>query len=142
VFLFAADEEAEAQIEAQSRVNFHDVELDGLLRMGGFRDETAHDLGPDAVLLERGVDIKLAEEEGVRLRAPLEPANVLAVECDDADFPNFPLFGEFRFVRGTVELEGFEEPGIQLEIELLAEGVVRGDGGAEGDSHGDQGLAA
>src|SRR6202044_1009436 len=75
VFFLATDAEAEALIEAQGRVDFDDVELEGQICLRGFGDDAGHDPGADALPLEGAGNIELTEVEAVLARGALQPSD-------------------------------------------------------------------
>ncbi|HTW47159.1 MAG TPA: hypothetical protein VMD92_04375 [Acidobacteriaceae bacterium] len=135
VFLFAGDTEAEPPIEAQSWIDFCNVELQWEICLCGFGDYAADYFSADALPLRRTNNVQLAEEEAVGLDGRLEPSDIRAVEHNDADFRNLPLFGETHFVRRAIEAQSVEDPRVFREVQPPAEFEVGRSGGAQVDLH-------
>ena len=135
VFVFACDLETKPLIEPQRWIDLYNIQFDWQMGAGSVGDQAVEYRRADALALARTNNVKLIQEEGVFLEARLQPSNGGAVEGDDANLRQLPLFRKPDFMPSAVEAEGIEDPLIFGEVEVPRELVVLLISWAEADVH-------
>src|SRR5882672_12064182 len=91
----------------------------------GFGHEPLQDKAADAVALPFRRDVELKKIQYRTLGAGLDPADILALERDDADLLQDELAGEAHILPVLVPAEGFFDPVVHRRaVELTREAIV------------------
>ena len=81
--------------------------------------------------MEAPLQIKLSDKDGILRRRDLQPADIVARDCNDAYLCQLLLLPAAFALPGHIQLQCLDNPAHALEVESLAEGKVRGLGETE-----------
>jgi hypothetical protein len=90
-----------------------------------------HDTIADPWSLKAALQEKLSDKDGIDRRRGLQPAGIVARDCDDAYLCQLPLLPEAFALPGHIQLQRLDDRPHALEIEPLEKGEVLGMGETE-----------
>ena len=102
--IFMCDSEAEALVESPRRIHSHDTQAHSKIQRSGFANQAVYHLSADTLALKPAVHEQLCDEKFIIFADSLQPANIAAVEHDDANLGRVPLLPEAGFLRGPVQI--------------------------------------
>src|SRR5215471_20942782 len=91
VFIFVRGAKAQPFIEASCRIDFHDAKCDGFAVSLCLIDDDLHHPGANSAAMKRGVQIELAQKNGISSRPRLQPTHIVTCTRDDSSLVESPL---------------------------------------------------